>query len=124
MDYIKKAKLITEGEFNLNYFKQIYKDLEWKRVPRELGPRHSSFFYVGYSEDDKHRIKIKIRPTMYMSVEETYKGFTKDGKEGKRPGDTYEFGTTVEVKIDESVLDKIKAVAKEDDGEKLQKVSW
>lgn len=122
----EKATLIKDGEFKISHFKKMYKEMEWVRVPRSLGPRHKDFFYVGSFEDDNKKVVIKIRPTMFMVVQEIIKNCDKNGDAPPKNyrGTTYEFGHTVEVKIDETFLNKIKEVASSELIEKRQKVVW
>lgn len=114
--------LIKDNKFNLDHFKEIYKTLNWQKAPRKLGPDHSEFFYVGTFENDEKRINIQIRPSMRMKVMESFKGFDKNGKKIK--DGQFNFGTTVEILIDEDFAKKIKEIAsvKTEDG--IQKVVW
>jgi len=118
--------LVKEDKLNLEEFKKIYKDLEWLRVPRTLGVDHSEYFYVGKKYSDDHRINVQVRPTMRMKVAESFKKYDRNGKEvdPKRAKEVFWFGSTVEVVIDNSVLDKIKEIAVEKKEDLKQKVSW
>jgi len=122
----ERAELIKDGKFKLSFFKKFYEQMQWTRVPRQLGPKHPAFFYYGKYEDKFKIVNIRIRPTMFMVVEETVKGCDKNGN--KPPtnyrGQTFEFGTTVEVKIDEAFLKKIKDLAQAETTTSIQKVSW
>lgn len=122
----ERAELIKDGKFKLSHFKKFYEKMQWTRVPRQLGPKHSAFFYYGKYEDEFKIINIRIRPTMFMVVEETVKGCDKNGNKvaPNYKGPTFEFGTTVEVQIDEAFLKKIKDLAKPEISNSIQKVSW
>jgi len=118
--------LISEGKLDFNKFKETYKSLKWVRVPRQLGPNHSDFFYVGSLKDKSHTINIQVRPSMRMKVSESFKKYDRNGKEleTKNEESLFWFGSTVEVIIDDTVLDKIKKVATHKLDNDKQKVSW
>lgn len=114
--------LIKDGKFNIEEFKKVHKELKWQKAPRKLGINHSDFFYVGSYEDSEKKINIQIRPSMRMKVQESFKGFDKNGK--KVPNGEFQFGTTVEVVVDNKFVDKIKELALIKPEDSKQKVSW
>jgi len=118
--------LIENGLLDFQEFKKIYKDLKWRKLPRSLNKKVKDYFYVGRYEDDKKIINIAIRPTKFMKVEETWKNRKLDGSKPPKgwAGKVCEWGTTIEVLIDDTVLDKIKKVSKTPKGGTVQKVTW
>lgn len=119
--------IIIDNKLDLKKFKEIYTALEWTRVPRKLSANHSSYFYIGKYEDNDILVKVQIRPSMRMKVQESYKHCDIKGNKIDKnlyKGDTYTFGSTVEVIVDNIFLDKIKEVAKELQEKDIQKVSW
>lgn len=116
---------IKDGEFDIKEFKKKYKKMEWKKVPRQLGPA-KDFFYIGTLKENNEEITIKIRPSMRMMITESSDGFDQHGKKlpDSYKGQTYKFGTTIEVLIDDKFLDNIKKICKDHKGEITQKVSW
>ena len=119
-------ELINEDKLNTELFKTIYSDLIWQRLPRQLGPNHQQYFYVGEYDDGIKTIRVQIRPSMWMKVTESYKKYDKNGKEidNKYTGQIYSFGKTVEVLIDDNVLDKIKKLAIPQNKNDIQRISW
>lgn len=122
----RNTLLIEDGQLNFQQFKKIHKRLEWKKVPRELNQKVKDYFYIGTYEDENILVKVSIRPTKYMKVEETFKGRKLDGSVPNKifKGQTCNWGSTVEVLIDDSVLDEIKKLAKTPKGDATQKVTW
>ena len=119
--------LIKNKEFDLPEFKKFYKKMNWIKAPRKLGEKYTDYFYIGKYEDDEKIINISIfTPAMEMQVTESFKGFDKNGKKVSKEykGKTYQFGTTVQVRITESFLDKIKEISKFRPENKKQIISW
>jgi len=106
--------LIEDGKLNTQEFKKRYKSFDWIRVPRQLGTDHKEFFYIASYEDQDWKISIKTRPSMRMSVSETYKHCDIKGNKIDHNSTTkYEFGTSIELVITQNTLEQIKEVAKE-----------
>lgn len=107
--------LIEDGKLNTQEFKARYSQFDWIRVPRQLGVDHKDFFYVASFEDEDWKISIKTRPSMYMSISESYKHCDVRGNRVDKEynKEKYEFGTSIEVKITDNTLEEIKKIAKE-----------
>ena len=107
--------LIEDGKLNITEFKARYKEFDWVRVPRKLGPDHKDFFYITSFEDEDWKIQIKTRPSMRMSISESYKHCDIRGKKVSREytKEKYDFGTSIEITITDSTLEEIKKIAKE-----------
>lgn len=118
--------LIKDGQLNVKHFKKIFKTLKWVKAPRKLTEECKEFFYLGQYEDDKYIIKIKVRPSMRMQVEESFKNRLLDGRKPspKNKQKTCTWGTSIEVVIDKEVLKKIDDAASLLDENKVQKISW
>jgi len=109
--------LIENGNLDFEEFKKFLNKLEWKKVPRKLGPDHSEYFYIANYEDEEKKIRIQVRPSLRMKVTESFKNRTIHGNippEGYR-GQLVDFGSTAEVLIDKSVIEKLKKIAKSPD---------
>ena len=117
--------LIENNKFNLKEFKKIYKSMNWKKVCRKTGSS-MDFFYIGILDNENKKIKVKIRPSMRMMVEETGKNFDKNGIALKEnyDGIKYEFGTTIEVLINEKFLSQIQKLCKDTNENNIEKVNW
>jgi hypothetical protein len=119
--------LIENGKLNIDEFKAFFPNINWKRVPRKLGPNHSEFFHMGNYEDPEKIIAITIRPSKIMAVSETFRNrLPTDGsvpKEGYR-GQLVDWGSTVEVRVDESFLKAVADAAKPMPVREHQTVSW
>jgi len=118
--------LINDGKLNLAGFKRFYKKINWIKAHRKLSENKSDSFFIGTFEDSKKKIKVVIRPSMIMMLSESFKNMT---EEGKKPDKSYkgklcEFGTTIEVKIDDMFLDKIIELSKEHRNNETEKISW
>lgn len=106
--------LIEDGKLNIDEFKSRFRSFSWLKVPRELGVDHKDFFYIAEYNDDDWKISIKTRPSMYMSISETYKHCdVKGNKIDPNSTTKYEFGSSIEVKITENTLKEINSIAKE-----------
>ena len=118
--------LIENQQLNIEEFKSIFNDLSWYKLPRKLNQDHSEFFYIGKLDTPEKIIKITVRPSMCMQVEETFKNMTLEGltPPANYKGRLCEWGTTVEVRIDNLLLDKVKEVSQEYEKRKTQFVSW
>ena len=118
--------LIENKSLNLKEFKEFYKNIDWKKVPRKLTKEYEDYFYVGKYEDDNKIIEVKIRPSMIMALSESFKNKDQNGNDvtPTYKGKLYIFGTTIEVKIDECFLEKIKAEAKVPEKITIQQIKW
>jgi hypothetical protein len=117
--------LIEDGKLNLDEFKARFDEFTWIKVPRQLGPNHTDFFFVCKHEDEDWIIEIKTRPSKRMKVSESYKHCDIKGNiVPKETKEKFVFGTTVEVVISDSVLDKISQVAKEKEKDGIQKIDF
>ena len=120
-------QLIKDQKLNMTNFKKIFNTLDWLRVPRKLNQDVTDYFYIGKYEDEEKIIKVKVRPDMHMAVEETLKNMTLDGKKppkGAVSKKLCNWGASVEVLIDDSVLNRIKKIAKVIEAPTAQKVTW
>lgn len=117
--------LIEDNKLNIKQFKDFFNSLDWVRVPRTLTQDHTDYFYIGTYEDEEKKVSISIRPSLYMKVVETIKNLTPEGK--KPTSDNVRlvnWSSSVEVQVDESLMNKVKSVAKEKKQEENQIVSW
>jgi len=100
--------LIYDKKLHKTNFKKTVIKLDWKYSVK-LRAGKEDVFYIGLLSTEDKIIKIKIRPSLLMTVMETFKKCTMQGElapEGYK-GDLYEFGTSVEVKISEDFLNKL-----------------
>ena len=106
--------LINNSELNFAEFKEFFPKINWLKLPRKLGVNHTEFFYKGTYEDDSIRIDITVRPSKIMAVAETFKKrMPNDGSipiEGYR-GQVVEWGSSVEIKVSDTFILDIEAVA-------------
>jgi len=118
--------LIEKQRLNEQAFKDFFSKLNWKRYPRQLSAKVKEYFYLGTYEDESVIIKVKVRPTLRMEINESFKGFDRDGQKVRKgyKGKTYSFGTTVEVLVDKKFMNKIKSVAKTPKDMGIQRFSW
>lgn len=118
--------LIIDGKLNFAGFKRFYKKMDWVEAHRKLSENKSDSFFVGTFEDSKKKIKVIVRPSMIMMLSESVKNMTEEGKKPDRAykGKLCEFGTTIEVKIDNIFLDKIKKEVIDFVPNKTQTISW
>lgn len=118
--------IIKDNKFNIKYFKKFYKEIKWRKIERTLSKTKKEIFYVGKYNDDSSRIKIKIRPSMIMQISESYNGYDKNGNKLPKDhnGNSYFFGNTIEVKIDDQFLSKIEEISEVNNEPTIEKVSW
>jgi hypothetical protein len=119
--------LIENGKLNVPEFKEFFDQIQWKRVPRSLGPNHSEFFHVGSYEDSDKIIAITIRPSKIMALSETFKNrMLNDGSvppEGYK-GQTNNWGTSVEVLVDDKFIQAVVEAAKPLPAREHQVLTW
>lgn len=120
--------LIEDGKLNIKELKSQVTSIKWTKVPRELGPRHKQFFYVGSYEDEDKIIDISIRPSMWMQVKESFKNRdVVTGKKVTKPKSNQKyvtFGSSTQVRVNESFVEKIKELAQEMEQREIQTISW
>lgn len=119
--------LIDDQKLNMKQFKEDFEVIAWKRVPRKLGPDHADFWYVGHFEDDERIIKVKISPSKRMAISESFKGMTIHGKVPPEnyKGQLCDWGYSVEVIINDNILDRIKSASADMTNEPtIDTVSW
>jgi predicted methyltransferase len=118
--------LIKDQQLDAQEFKKFYKQINWQKLPRQLNKNHSDYFYIGQYEDDEKIIGITLRPNKAMQVSESFKGYSKHGK--KLPKNSKEkkvnWGTTVQLRVDQKTFDKIKEIAKEKPKINTQFLTW
>jgi hypothetical protein len=118
--------LIADGKLNVETFKSLFEKLSWIQAPRVLGVNHREFFYFCRYEEDDWFLIIKVRPSKWMQVSETFRGRTIQGNvpPENHNGPTVDWGSTVEVKIDQALFDKIKEVSVAKPEREVQTVKW
>lgn len=118
--------LIENNQLNVHSLKEIFNELSWVKYPRKLNENHTDYFYVGMLDNDIKRIKINVKPNLEMQIEETFKNMTLDGQvpPPEYKGRLCEWGTTVQVIIDETFLDQVKLVSSEFKPKATQKITW
>jgi len=119
--------LIEGSTLNTKEFKKFFKRLDWVRVPRTLTQDHTDYFYIGTYEDKDSKVQATIRPSKYMQLFETTKNLTLDGKiPAKITSSTKlcSWSKSIEVKVDDSFMTKVKSVAKEPEQDEKQIISW
>ncbi len=92
-------ELIKDNELIKDAFKNKAKQMEWQYTIKKYGNKEHTY-YVGKYEDDEKIMVVKIRPSRTMSVMESYKNYSSQGK-------IVEHGTSVEVRISEDFLKKL-----------------
>jgi hypothetical protein len=119
--------LIKDGVLNIEEFKALMPTLSWKRAPRWAGKDREDVFYISHYEDDNKIIEVSIRPSLRMLLSESFKNYTPKGDPAPEnyTGPLVDWGSSVEVIIDEKFLEEIKKLA-EPAGptSTLQKISW
>jgi len=118
--------LIVKQKLNFSAFKRFYKKMAWIKTSRKLSDTKVDDFYIGRYEDKEMDIKVSIRPSMRMAVSESFKNMTPTGEKPAKDykGKLCEFGTTIEVIIDDKFLDKIAKEVKSDLTGETQRISW
>lgn len=119
--------LIKDGQLDVIQFKSFFDELKWVSKKRKTAQnKKPEVFYLGVYENAEKKISISVRPTLWMRVTESQKNMTPSGE---KPSENYkgplvDYGTSVEVKIDQSIIDQILKVSKERERSKPQTVSW
>ena len=115
-------KLFKEpGQLDTSALKSLFYDLEWIYVPRQLSEKFKDFYYVGKYEDNDRIIFVKVRPTKQANITESLIDAVPAGGSG---GKAANYGSYCCVKVENSFLDKIKEVAKEQPRIDKQSLSW
>ena len=110
--FVSDTKLSSQG------LKEHFDDIDWRRVPRKLGPNHKEFFYIGTYNDDERKIKLTLRPSGRVQIMESLLEILKDRSS------YVNHGITVEVLISDEIRNKIKEASKEPDKHKIDTISW
>lgn len=119
--------LIKDGNLDIKEFKSMMTKFNWRRVPRWFGPDRKDVFYIVKYEDEEKKIEVSVRPSLRMKVNESFKNYTTKGAPAPEnyTGTTVDWGTSVEVLIDEKFLNEIQKLAKNNlETSKVQKVTW
>ena len=101
-------RLISDdNKLNMEVFKDLFFSIKWTKLPRQLGPNHTEYFYTGVLEDTERRIAITVRPTQIMAVSENLKD--RHPQDGRVPDEAYkgflvEWGFYTEVKVPDSFM--------------------
>lgn len=106
--------LIENNKLNIQEFKETFSSISWTRLPRQLGPNHTEYFYSGLLETEDKRIQVTIRPSGVMALSETFKNRTPMNGSSPQPGYTgplVDWGASVEVRVDKNFIDEVEAVA-------------
>jgi hypothetical protein len=119
--------IIVDQKLDTSAFKSMYKTLTWTKLPRKLGPNHSEFFYSGVYSDDEKEIKVLLRPSLTMSVSESFKN--RMAQNGAVPTEGYrgllvDWGSSVEVKVPQIMFDEISGLANPLPIKNTQKIEW
>ena len=105
--------LIKDGNLDFSEFRSVVKKLDWTKITRNLDGRRNENFFIGRYEDEFKVIKVSVRPSFKMQISESYKNKTADGKIPSKNynGPLYNFGTTIEVEIDQSFIDELDKIS-------------
>jgi hypothetical protein len=119
--------LIVDNQLDGNALKAMFGSIAWTILPRNLGPNHSEYFYTGHYSDEVKEIKIILRPSLTMSVTESFKN--RMSQNGAVPPPEYrgllvDWGQYVEVQVPASFLQNVIAVAKPLATKQKQKIEW
>lgn len=114
--------LIKDNKLDVEEFKSIFNTLTWIKAPRHLSPKVTEYFYIGTYEDADKIIKIKLRPSKRLQITESTKGHDKYGNKISNGG--HEFGQTIEVLAENSLIEKIHQAAKPLEPKTKQVVNW
>lgn len=119
--------LIENNALNIVEFKKLFSNITWTKLPRKLNVNHSDFFYTGVYETPDTVVKITVRPSMNMAISETFKN--RMPMDGSIPPDNYrgvlvEWGSTVEIKVDEKFIANVDAVAEKLVSKPTQSLEW
>lgn len=120
----KPFRMISDGKLDIEYFKSLLEDVEWKRTPRMLNQDVRDYWYIGeldmgttIDEDVYTVFKFKVSPDKWMRVMETHVGeFI--GNRGEKKNRS----TSIEVRIGQNLIDKIQKLSTEYNKEKPQLV--
>lgn len=119
--------LIVDNKLDTAALKQAFSTITWTILPRSLGPNHTEHFYTGQYSDDVKEIKIILRPSLTMSVTESFKNRMPQNGNIPQPGyvgPLVDWGSYVEVKVPESFLAEVKSVAQPLPVKQKQKIEW
>lgn len=119
-------ELIQNSKLNIKAFKEFFPNLDWIKAPRSLTSKHVDYFYIGKYEDEYKKVKIVIRPSGRMAITESLKN--RDINTGEIPkknsAKVGDWGTYLEVIIDEKVLEKVREAAKTKPKMEKQTITW
>jgi hypothetical protein len=105
--------LIRDGELQKEAFKDIIPQMEWYFVDVRLSQNKSGRSYSGKLETDSKIVLVRIRPTLLMTLSESFKNCDVAGNLVAPGTDrTVDFGTSVEVKLTPDFLKKMLKLAK------------
>jgi len=116
----------SKPTLNIKTFKEQLELFPWTKKIRKLG-NQEQVFYIATLNTDTKTIHISIRPTLRMQLSESFKNRDTEGraiKEGSRPREVVSFGSTVEVLVDSTLINKIESIAKDIELKKPVVVSW
>lgn len=119
-------KFSPKPELDSENFKKIVFDLKWTKKIRTMG-NISQVFYSGILENEDKKIHVSIRPSMVMRVTESFKNRDIEGraiKENQRPREIVNFGSTVEIRIDNSFLNKVEEIANNEEKKQPEVFKW
>lgn len=98
--------------------KKMIPKMDWRYVDRSL-PAGLDKFYVGTFENDETQIHISLRPGRRCKVMETQKNVMKTSQGGLR-----DYGTSLEIIVDDLFVAHIKSIAKPKEENKMQTFTW
>ena len=118
--------LIINNALDIKAFKESLEDITWTRYERKLSENRKDIFIVGKLDKTDESLKVTIRPSNVMSVTEVYRRYSLDGRkvDDKYEGKTCDWGASVEVRIDDSLRQKIESICTERIASKQQVISW
>ena len=119
-------KFDDNPELDLVVFKEMVNELPWYKKIRKLGSVEQTFF-IATLETDEKIIHISIRPSKRMQISESFKNRDTEGRaipEGRQVREVVNFGATVEILVDDSLINKINSIAKDYVKPKQQVISW
>jgi len=120
----KDFRIIQDNKLDIDFFKSIINQINWKRTPRQLNNDVADYWFIGELDlkntidPDIHTLlKFKVSPDKWMRVMETHVGeFV--GNRGERKNRS----TSIEVNVGDKLIQKIKALSTEYNEEKTQLV--
>ena len=114
-------QIFTEpGKLNGPAFKDMFHKMKWIFVPRVLSEKFKDYYYVGQYKDSDREIFVKVRPTKQANITESLIDAVPSAS-GRGAAD---YGSYCQVRVEDSFLDKIKEVAKEQPRNEKQSISW